>query len=89
MSILNGNLKSNGKVGPMKEDTVKEFNEQLANNTPITIANDPIEPTPEVLKRSFINRLFKKEKKENESEIKKKPAGPKLKTFEIVCITFK
>ncbi|CAF1405022.1 unnamed protein product [Adineta steineri] len=83
MSALNGNIKSDTKVGSMREDTINEFNEQETNNTTGAVANNPIAPTPEVLKKSFIKRLFKKEKKENELVVKKKPAGPKLKTFEI------
>ncbi len=69
----------------MDEDTTKELIEQQVN-TQIVIANDPLVSNTEVVKRNFISRFFKKEKKENHHAMNKKPAGPKLKTFEIVCI---
>ncbi|CAF0978121.1 unnamed protein product [Adineta steineri] len=83
MSPPNDNFKSNNKVAPMNEDAVKEFNKQQVDSTQITMATDPVAPNPALLKRSLLSRIFKKEKKENQPEIKKKPAGPKLKTFEI------
>jgi hypothetical protein len=85
MSSPNGNFKTNRKNDPMDEDTTKELIEQQVN-TQIAIANDPVTSNTEVVKRNFISRFFKKEKKENHHAMNKKPAGPKLKTFEIVCI---
>jgi len=86
MSSPNGNFKTNRKVSPMNEDTIKEFNEQQINHTQIAIADNLVAPSTEVVKRNFISRFFKKEKKDNQPAMNKKHAGPKLKTFEIVCI---
>ncbi len=70
----NGNAKSNGKVHPIDEDAIKENGISIPN-----------EPTKEVSKKEFIFENDKKDnQKENEAPIKKKPQGPKLKTFEIV-----
>ena len=95
-SIANGYAKSNGKVSPMNDDThmpppydagVQEIEN---TNVGIAIPNDPIDPTREIVKNSFLARFFKKDKhieeKKDEPIKEKKPAGPKLKAFEIVCL---
>jgi hypothetical protein len=86
MSALNGILKSNAKVSPIDEDAMNRLSKEELNNTHIAVPKDPAASNQDVVKTSFIHRLFKKEKKEKQLEIKKKPEGPKLKKFEIVCI---
>jgi hypothetical protein len=86
MSALNGILKSNAKVSPMDEDAMNGLSKKELDNTHIAVPNDPVASNQDVVKTSFIHRLFKKEKKEKQLEIKKKPEGPKLKKFEIVCV---
>ncbi len=89
LSTSNGHHKSNGKVSPMDDDTMKQLEKQEINNTNITIPNYPVEPTETVAKKSFIYKLFKKDQKvkekEKEAQAKKKPEARKLKRFEIVC----
>ncbi len=92
LSTSNGHLKSNGKVSPMDEHTIKELGIPESNNTNVMVPSDTTETTQEVIKTNLIYRLFKKDGKEKEKEPeekKKKPQGPKLKTFEIVCLKLK
>jgi hypothetical protein len=93
-SIANGYAKSNGKVSPMNDDTHMpppyDAGVQEIENTNVALAipNDPIEPTQAIVKKSFLAKIFKKDKhtdeKKDEPVKPKKPPGPKLKSFEIV-----
>lgn len=88
----NGFHKPNGRVSPMDDETAKKLAKTEINNTFLVTPNDPVEPTKEeVTQKSFIYRLFKKDQKEKpqekEVEKKKQPEAPKLKSFEIVCVT--
>ncbi|CAF2728582.1 unnamed protein product [Rotaria sp. Silwood2] len=84
MPILNGNLKSNGKVIPLNDSPYQQSKKQKIDNTNITIPNNSIEPTPQkVGKESLENDLSKIDENEKELEVKKKPEGPKLKPYEI------
>jgi hypothetical protein len=76
----NGHHKSNGKISPINEDTMKKLENNNHSNG--TISEKMVE------KKNFIQRLFKKDENDKEKEIvqKKKPEGPKLKNFEIVRI---
>jgi len=91
LSTSNGHPKSNGKVGPIDEHTTKQLGVPEHNNTKVMVPSDTAETKQEVVKKNFIYRLFKKDEKEKEKEAqeKKKPQGPKLKTFEIVCLKSK
>ena len=86
LSASNGHAKSNGRVSPMDEETIERMGKQEIKNTNLLVPEDPVEPTPTVVKKSFIARLFKKEQQEKKEveEEKKKPDVPKLKSFEIV-----
>ncbi len=90
LSPANGHTKSNGRVSPMDEATVKKLSMEDIEDTPVMVAGDPLEPAPEVVKKNLIYRLFKKkdasEKKVEEEEKTKKPDVPKLKTFGIVGV---
>ena len=88
LPTANGHSKFNGKVGPTNAETIEKLDKQEINNTHVKLPEDPVEPTQTVLKKSIFARLFKKDAKEKEAEKKKKPDGPKLKTFEIVCFLF-
>jgi len=91
LSTSNGHPKSNGKVSPLDEHTTKPLGIPEDNNTKFMVPNDAVEIKQEVVKKNFIYSLFKKDEKqkEKEAEQKKKPQGPKLKTFEIVCLKLK
>jgi hypothetical protein len=87
----NGHAKSNGTVSPMDENTIKQLAKQETDNTNVLVTDDPVKTTATIVQKSWIYRLFEKDQKEEEKEVeakvevKKKPEGPKLKTFEIVC----
>jgi hypothetical protein len=87
----NGHAKSNGRVSPMDENTIKQLAKQETDNTNVLVTDDPVKTTATIVQKSWIYRLFEKDQKEEEKEVeakvevKKKPEGPKLKTFEIVC----
>lgn len=97
LSTSNGHHKYNGRVSPADEETVKKLGKEEIKNTFMIPSTDPVEPTQVAAKKSFIYRLFKKDEKEKEKEKakeaeavpKKKPAGRKLKSFEIVCYIIK
>lgn len=82
----NGHAKSNGKVSPTDAETMEKLGKEDINNTYVKLPEDPVEPTQTAPKKSIFARLFKKDLKGKEGE-KKKPEGPKLKTFEIVCFS--
>jgi hypothetical protein len=88
LSASNGRHISNGRITPINGDIVK----QEIKYTNTIAPNDPIEPKQDIAKKNFIYRLFQKDKnkieKEKEPVQKKKPEGPKLKRFEIVCFQF-
>jgi hypothetical protein len=86
----NGFHKSNGSVSPVDEETMKKLGNQQNNHTNGKVPDTTIESPVTVVKKNFIQRLFKKDEKEKEKEVvqKKKPEGPKLKNFEIVRIHF-
>ncbi|CAF1396848.1 unnamed protein product [Rotaria sordida] len=83
MPILNGNLKSNGKVTPLNDEPDKQSGVQEIDNTNITIPNNPIEIAQEANIGNLENGLPKIDQNEKESQVKKKPEGPKLKAYEI------
>ncbi|CAF3747797.1 unnamed protein product [Rotaria sordida] len=83
MPILNGNLKSNGKVTPLNDEPDKQSGDQEIDNTNITIPNNPIEIAQEANIGNLENGLPKIDQNEKESPEKKKPEGPKLKAYEI------
>ncbi|CAF3526768.1 unnamed protein product [Rotaria sp. Silwood1] len=83
MPILNGNLKSNGRVVPLNNGPVKLSDKEEIDDTNIKIPNNSIEPTQKVDMTSLENGLPKTDENEKESEVKKKPEVPKLKPYEI------
>ena len=87
-SISNGYHKSNGRVSPMDDATIEKMAEQEINNTNVIVNGDPVQPSKEVVNKNFLYRFFKRDKKEQNIKPNKKPQGPKLKTFEIVCFFF-
>lgn len=87
LPTANGHRKSSGgKVNPTDGETIKKLSQQEINNTHVKLPEDPVQPTEAITKKSIFARLFKK--KEKEAQTKKKPEGPKLKAFEIVCLPY-
>ena len=84
LSTTNGHRKSSGKVSPMDADTFQQLSKQEIISTHVDLAKVPDEHAETITETSIFNRLFKKVQKGKEAQQKKKPEGPKLKTFEIV-----
>lgn len=68
--IANGHQPFGGKIRPTDAETIRNL-------------GNP-EHTKPTTKKNFFTRIFKRSQKSNDEQ-NKKPEGPKLKTFEIVC----
>ncbi|CAF3905714.1 unnamed protein product, partial [Rotaria sp. Silwood1] len=64
MPILNGNLKSNGRVVPLNNGPVKLSGKEEIDDTNIKIPNNSIESTQKVDKTSLENGLPKTDENE-------------------------
>ena len=78
----------NGKVVPLNPDQTKQSNEQAVENK--VPYDDSIETKLE-LNKVILEKQLREEnelREDNEEEIQedKKPDGPKLKAYEIVCM---
>ena len=98
LPVANGHRKSSGKVAPINGDLnggpgYKTAEQEIeAVNFSVAMASDSTDPTREIAKKSFFAKLFSKDKNEKKGDEvpvpEKKPPGPKLKMFQIVCFLF-
>lgn len=83
MPIVNGSLKSNPKVVPLNSHSTIPNEKHDIGDVIIFESNGT---KPDAVKENLNNDVTKEnEKDNNELQEKKKPEGPKLKAYQIVC----
>ena len=81
MSRPKSSAKFNGKVSPIDDGDDRNGPQDAIVVVP---SGASVKPTQEKQRGNFISRLFRKKSSDEKNSDKKKPAGPKLKLFEIV-----